>query len=189
KLISLFYFSALANSTRCYACNGEYCNDPFNRDRANIMMCSNNLQLTDPITQKLVNRDANDDSSMDEWDSLESKLLKDFRIFFEKNNEFVCVTTAYYHNIHLTNMTIRRCMPKSYKNMDPCTYLSNTIHAGYGTVRKCATCDTDLCNSGINLKNSILTIFYCNFSKIIILMFHKSVNECKTKERKFVQYL
>ncbi|KAJ8975374.1 hypothetical protein NQ317_015742, partial [Molorchus minor] len=85
--------------------------------------------------------------------------------FFLKLTIFI---DALFADVQQTNMSIRRCMPKTYKNMDACTQLSNTINVGYGRVNKCLSCDTDLCNSGISLRQGIVTVLIFSISKLYL---------------------
>ncbi|XP_018562236.1 uncharacterized protein LOC108904244 [Anoplophora glabripennis] len=156
---------SLTLSSQCYACHGEYCNDPFNKDRATIMSCSNSATLVNGRSVADSGSLANGDFKFEKWDSLEAKLNKIFRGLFG-TTEYVCAKSLYFNTVHQTNMTIRSCMPKNLKGMDTCTYLSNII-SGYGKVRTCSFCDTNICNSAINLRTSVLAVLAISILKII----------------------
>ncbi|KAJ8921114.1 hypothetical protein NQ315_013584 [Exocentrus adspersus] len=162
-IISIISY-AQALSSQCYFCNGEYCNDPFDRNRASIVTCSSSARLVNGRSGNLTNLD----SKSEEWNSLETKLWNSFHNLFGTTNEYVCAKSTYYSSVHQINMTIRRCMPKNFKGMEPCTHLSNIINNGYGRVRTCSFCETELCNSGISLKNSVLVLLTVSVLKVVL---------------------
>ncbi|KAH1018429.1 hypothetical protein HUJ05_006205 [Dendroctonus ponderosae] len=186
KIVTCFVaFTALlglGSVSQCYHCNSYFCGDTYNAQLGAVTSCSDLYKNAKLYSSRLINQETRFRlSSVDSDDDIETltsqtpsepeqgpnaRVFDIKRIFWEIFNkgeideytEFVCVKVNY--NESSQTKTYRGCVPKATKSISTaCEFVNQkVIGASTGTISSCHTCNTNLCNSGVNLGTSLLTM-------------------------------